>query len=351
MLISMVYSQMKLYPNVTILFSIWFLSLLLISYIGFSTLPHSGKFTGDFFGSLSNWDGGHFLGIAEYGYREKFQYAFFPLYPLVIRGFSQLTKDYLLAGVFVSALSGFLGMQLLYKLVAADFEKKIAGKVILALLFFPTSFFFLTVYSEGLFFFLVIASFLFLKKRNLFWATIFASLASATRLAGLALVLALLVDVYVTEGISRKNAFVLLAPAGFLIYCWYLYTQTGDPLYFISAEAHWQRSVSLPGLNFLAGIKNSNFLELLFAIFGVGLVFRSFRFLPVSYSIYGLVSLLLPLFTPSLTSIPRFLLPIFPVFILIALSKNQYVLLANQIISLMLLSLFAVFFVNGYWVS
>lgn len=342
---------MKLYPNITFYFSIWLISILLISFIGFFTLPHSASFNGDFFQSFSNWDGGHFLGIAKFGYREKFQYAFFPLYPLTIRALNQITGNYLLSGIGISLVASFLGLQLLYKLVAADFDRKIAEKVILALVVFPTSLFFLTSYSEGLFFFLVVAAFNFLRKRKLLWATVFATLASATRLVGLALVIALLTDVYLTSGINRKNFFVLLAPTGFLIYCWYLYTQTGDPFYFITAENHWQRSLTLPGLNFLESIKNFNFLELLFATFGVGLVIRSFRFLPVSYSIYGLVSLLLPLFTPSLMSMPRFLLPIFPFFILVALVKNKNINLAYQMISLMLLSLFAVLFINGYWVS
>lgn len=335
---------MKLYPNISLIFSIWVVSMFFVSWIGFSTLPSSGLFNDDFFKSLSNWDGGHFLGIAQYGYSEKFQYAFFPLYPLTIAALNKITGDYLIAALLISVAASFLGLQLLYRLVAND-------KVVLALLFFPTSFFFLTAYSEGLFFFLVVATFFFLRRKKLFLAVFLTALASATRLAGLALAAGLIVEVALTAGINRKNWFVLLSPLGFLIYCWYLFLQTGDPFYFITAEAHWQRALSLPGLNFLESIRNLNFLDLLFAIFGVGLVIRSFRFLPISYCVYGLTSLLLPLLTPSLSSMPRFLLPIFPIFILIALVKNQYVVLGYQIISLMLLAYFAISFVNGFWVS
>ncbi len=342
---------MKLYLNVTILFSIWLTAILLVAFVGFSTLPHFGRFSNNFFQSFANWDGGHFLGIAEHGYSEKFQYAFFPLYPLAIKLLNQITGNYLLAALLISTVASFLGIQLLYKLVALDFNKKIAEKVLLALLFFPASFFFLTAYSEGLFFFLVIATFLSLRKRKLFLAVVLTSLASATRLAGLALVAGLIIEVIITTGISRKNWFVFLSPLGFALYCWYLYTQTGDPFYFISAETHWQRYLTLPGLNFLESIKNLNFLELLFATFGVGLAIRSFRFLPISYSIYGLISVLLPLFTPQLSSMPRFLLPIFPIFILIALIKNQFLIFAYQLISIMLLSAFSVLFISGYWVS
>lgn len=339
---------MKLYPKVTFYFSLWLMVVLLISFIGFYSIPHSGKFTGDFFHSLANWDGGHYLGIAEFGYAEKFQYAFFPLYPLVIRVLSQITGNYLWAAVYISIVASFLGAQLLYRLA----DKNI--KVLFAIFFFPTSFYLLTAYSEGLFLFLVVASFYFFRKEKLILATIFAALASATRLTGLALVAGLILEILLTNGINRKNWVILLSPLGFVLYCFYLLNQTGDPFYFITAEAYWQRSLTLPGLNFWESLKNweiSNLLDLLFTVFGLGFTLRSFRFLPISYTVYGLISVLIPLFTPSLSSMPRFLLPIFPIFILIALQKNQYIIFFYQTISLLLLSLFVVLFINGYWVS
>lgn len=340
----------------------WITSILLVSFVGFSTLPHSQNFSNDFFKSFSNWDGGHFLGIARNGYSEKFQYAFFPLYPLAIRVLSQITQNYLVSAILISVTSAFLGLRLLYKIVLIYFDKKIGERVILALLFFPTSFYFLMAYSEGLFFFLVTATFYFLAKRKLFLATIFASLSSATRLFGIAVVLGLLVEVIAVYGINRKNWFVLLAPSGFLIYCWYLLNLTGDPFYFAVSELHWQRNITIPVVSFWETIKsltqtgfiNSHFnafLDLVFAIFGVGMVVRTFRFLPPSFSIYSLMSLLLPLFTPTLSSMPRFLLPIFPIFIVLAINKNRNLFLGYQLISLMLLSIFTVLFLNGYWVS
>lgn len=353
---------MKLYSSVTLLFLIWLVAILFISYFGFLTLPHSGNFSEDFFKSLANWDGGHFLGIAQYGYSEKFQYAFFPLYPLTINILNKLTNNYLLAAVLISSLASFLGMHLLYRLTSFHFDKKIAEKVFLSLLFFPTSFYFLTAYSEGLFFLLVIACFYNLSQNKLFLATVFASLASITRLAGLALILGLFVEILTTGGINKRNWYVSLAPLGFLIYCWYLYTKVQDPFYFLTAELHWQRDISLPAVSFWETIKNLSqvgfvskhmnvFLDLLFAVFGLGMGIRTFRFLPISFAVYSLASILLPLFTPTLSSMPRFLLPIFPIFILLSLYKKKSVNLAYQMISLMLLAIFSVLFVNGYWVS
>ena len=353
---------MKLYPNVTFIFTIWLVIILFIAYLGFSTLPHSGKFENNIWGSLANWDGGHYLGIARVGYSEKFQYAFFPFYPLVIKVLNQVTQNYLAAAILTSIIATFFGLHLLYKLVALDFNKKIAEKVILALLFFPTSFFFLTAYSEGLFFLLTVATFYLLRQNKLFWATLIVALASATRLVGLAVVAGFWIDVLTRQGLNRKNWYILLAPLGFILFSIFLFQQTGDPFYFITAENHWQRTLTTPGVGFWEALRKisgggfvaSNFnifLDLIFAVFGLGLATRAFRFLPASFAIFSLLSVGIPLFTPTLSSMPRFLLSVFPIFILVALIKNRYVGLFFQIVSVMLLAIFTALFTAGYWVS
>ncbi|MBU1000767.1 hypothetical protein KKE78_05245 [Patescibacteria group bacterium] len=353
---------MKLYPNVSIIFCIWVLAVFSIFYLGFSSVPHVDDSYSNFLVNLGSWDGGHYLGIAETGYSEKFQYAFFPLYPVAIKILNLVTHNYLSAGVLVSMTSTFLGLHLLYILVKKDFDKKIAERTVLAFLFFPTSFFLLTVYSEGLFFFLAVLTFYFLRQKKLFWAVVAAIFVSATRLVGLAVAAGLMIEVIVTQGFSRKNWYILFAPLGLVIYCIYLYQQTGDPLYFITAENHWQRIIAFPGVGFWETIRqitdggfvkpNINFFrDLIFAIFGVGFTIRSFRFLPMSLAIFALVAVVIPLFTPTLSSMPRFLLVVFPLFIVAALIKNRFISFAYLLFSVMTLGLFASLFINGYWVS
>lgn len=344
---------MRLYPNITYIFIIWLVVILAVAYLGFSTLPHSGKFNNNFWESLGNWDGGHYLGIAREGYSEKFQYAFFPLYPLLIRLFNQVVGNFLMSAILISVASAFFGLHLLYRMIAEDFNKKLAERASLALLFFPASFFFLTAYSEGLFFFLSVAAFYLFKKNKLVWATMALVLVSATRLVGLAVVVALWIDIITREGLNRKNWFILFAPLGFVLYCIFLFQQTGDPFYFITAENHWQRNLITPGIGFWEAIKKmpEGGLDLTFAVFGLGFAIRTFRFLPFYLAIYSLISVLMPLFTPTLSSMPRFLLPVFPIFILVALIKNHYTQLTYQIVSVMLLAIFTALFMTGYWVS
>lgn len=335
---------MKLYPNITVYFLIWFICLLAIFLFGLS-----GK---DLITNLANWDGGHFLTIAKFGYQEKYLYAFFPLYPVTINLVSKITGDYLIAALLISIVSAFLTIQILYRLILLDFGKILAEKTIIFLLIFPTSFFLITAYSESLFLLLVVSSFYFFRKEKLFWATLFAGFASGTRLAGLAVSLAIIFQIITTSGINKKNRIILLTPMGFIIYCIYLFNATGDPFYFLYSEtSNWQRSLSIPGLSFWQTLKNQNYIELVFGIFGLGMVLRSFRFLPAVYSVYGLFSILLPVATSSLVSIPRFILPIFPIFILLSMLKNPKVIFFAQLISILFLSAFGILFINGFWVS
>ena len=82
----------------------------------------------------------------------------------------------------------------------------------------------------------------------------------------------------------------------------------------------------------------------------------SVRWLRGSYSIYLWAGILFPLFSATrlnpLLSYPRFLIVLFPAFMALALvGRNRY---AHQIItwaSLLLLALYAIRFVNWYWVA
>lgn len=354
---------MKLYTNITIIFSLWVLAIVTTAFLGFSMLPKSSFFHGNFLQAFANWDGGHYLSIAEHGYTIKYQYVFFPLYPILINIVSKLTSDYLLAGVLISAVCSFLAVNLLFKLISLDYGKPIAQRALLALLIFPLSFHFLTVYAESLFLLLVVCTFLFLRKKKYFWATVFAALASATRLAGLAVVASLILSVYFTEGINKKNWYIIFAPLGFLLYCLYLYNQTGDPFYFISAQSHfWNGGLVIPGSAVLFTIKQvlqpgfifNNFrvlLDLLFALFAVITVWRVTRKLSLDYAIYSIISLGLVLFSPTIVALPRYLITIFPIFIILSLQRNYYLSIAYQFICLMLLSVYVILFINGYWVS
>ena len=115
-----------------------------------------------FIWSQGNFDGVHYLRIAQDGYAYQFTQAFFPLYPFLVRLISYLTfGNFLVAALLLSNLAFLAGLLLFYKLVKKNYDEKIAFWSCLFLLAFPTSFYFGAVYTEGLFFLLIISSFYF----------------------------------------------------------------------------------------------------------------------------------------------------------------------------------------------
>lgn len=359
--------------NLKTIFLIWVLFILVVSlssYIFFT--QGSLRFDVRYFYSLANWDGSYFLEIAKNGYINKNHFAFFPLYPLSIGLISKLTHlNVLFVGILINLLSLIGSLVLLKKLLLIDYPGKITEETITYLLIFPTSFYILTIYSESLFLFLSLGAFYFtrrfLKKQKLKYLALgilFAIFASATRLVGAALVIALWLEfLQKNKDIKTKLKWLILfMPAGLMTYLIFLYNQTGSATYFLTSQQNWQRGLTVPVLSIwqsIEGIINNQILaikfpllyDLLFTIFGLGIVIRSFRFLRTSYAVYALISILLPLFTNTLMSMPRFLVVIFPIFLTIALLKNKTAKAFYIIISVLLLSLNLGLFINGFWVS
>jgi len=352
------------------IFLIWYLSIISIFLIGFNFFPKNSTAYSTFFNNFANWDGKHFLDVAENGYLFFNNTPFFPLYPILIKLLTFITQSYLASALIISAVSFYLALIFLYKLAALEFNKQIAKKAIFYILIFPTSFYFITAYSESLFLLLTVLSFYFFKrslmadagKKEIWLASFFAVLSSLTRFVGIAVCLGLIIDVLWKKKSFKKSWPIFLSPIGTVAYCIYIYFLTGDPFYYSKVESFWGRFVDYPWMSFVRSYytiayTNVNYdylsrvIELLFTILGLGLAVRSFRFLPKKYSFYALISLLIPISTSTLLSIPRFILPIFPFYILIALIKRP---LANYVyifISTTLLIVFSILFINGYWVS
>lgn len=347
--------------HISLYILIWAISILVIFYFGYALIKHSGIFEDKFLRSFANWDGGHYLGIADGGYDEIFQYAFFPLYPLLMSFLAKVINSYLWAGIAISALSSFIGFHFFYKLVKLDYGEEVAKRALIYLFLFPTSFYFLTVYTESLFFCLSVMTFYFARKGNFLVATVSAILVGATRLAGLGVILSFWF-LNISKQINLKNWIVILAPLGFLGYCYFLYLQIGDPLYFIRAESYWHRKLTFPGSALLSSginllnpkfllLNYNTFLDFVFTIFGLSMFLLGLKKLKKEYLIFAGYSILLPLFSPVLVAIPRYMLVIFPIFIVVALIKNEYFKFGYQLISTLLLAGFSILYIAGYWVT
>lgn len=342
------------------IFISWILLMILFLVVG-NTL--FGQSTSVNLLSLANWDGRHFLDISKNGYTQNIQYAFFPLYPSLISFLAKiLNNNYLLSGLIINLISVF-GIIYYFNKIIEDYDPKIKLKTLLYFLIFPTSFYLLAIYSEATFLLFTLMSFYFAKQNKFYLSALFVSLTLITRISGAAVFAFYAYEIYKSrKTLKEKIILMTISLSGMAGYCVYLYLATGNPFYFLISELTWDRSITLPGLNIFAaveylatfGIKPESysiFFDLLFTVFGLGIAIKVWRNLNIKYSIYTSVSLLLPLTTALLLSMPRFILVIFPLFIVLSKIKNRVFNISYVLISLTLLFLFVNFFIRNIWVS
>ena len=199
-----------------------------------------------------NW----YIGIAEHGYEHMpfnsdvpRNWAFFPLFPLLLRLAAFVTGEFVITGIALSHICFLLALFLLHRVALLfGFSADDADRSLFYLAVFPTSYFFSLPLPESLFLMLTIASFFFAKSERWLLAGLFGALASATRTTGVLLLPALAVlywEMYrPLRSIRtwRKDGLaLLLVPAGLLSFMIYLHLITGNALAFKGAMAAWGR--------------------------------------------------------------------------------------------------------------
>jgi hypothetical protein len=319
------------------------------------------------------WDAVHYLDIAKYGYH-GFDMAFFPLYPLLIAALGSLIGNHLIAGLVVSNLALFFGLLYLYKLVEHEFDRNVARRAIFYISIFPTAVFFSAVYTESLFFFLTVASFYYMRERRWWLAGVFGFFAAMTRVEGVLLIVPFAIEWFVShrplrqaQGDIRRGlrdlAPLVLIPLGLGLYMGYLWVLNGDPLYFSHVQSHWNRHFAAPWTSVINAFHKiatatspqtqaNQTLELVFTALMIFVLIVGWRRLKPSYIAYMALSILVPMSTSSLMSMPRFALVLFPMFAILALwGKRPAINNAIVAFSLPLLGLFTVLFADWYWVA
>jgi len=351
---------------------IWNFCIRLVSVIGYFILPEHfapldfiGKFwqSNFIFWSFANFDGEHYLSIAKYGYQLRGgfpQFAFFPLFPLIIHFVATFIRDYYLAGVLVSQTALYLALVYLSKW-ATELKRK---DFRLILLLSPGAVFLASIYTEPLFIMLAAMTMYFAEKKWWGRAVITTLLATATRINGIFLALFLLVKM-VKSGMSPlkylKNS--LLSVLGFLSYLIFLYCTTGDFLAWFHAQGAWGKATATsPLTTIFSYFKAVTFefvpdlthlvvvFEVLVTVISIILFIRLLlhKQLDLSYWLYLAGNLALPIMTGSLGSMPRFIMVLFPLLVVVPglskLSKTMY-----YIFSISIAFIGIILFTRGYW--
>jgi Gpi18-like mannosyltransferase len=361
------------------------LLLLLVTYFGYILLTAS-KYSGAqvnlavFFSSWDHWDATRYLAIAQYGYKTPFDFAFFPLFPLLA---ALLTPplgswSYLIVGMLISNAALLGTLFVLYQLAVDSGGEQVARRTLLYLCIFPTAFFFFAAYNESLFLLCVTGAFLALRKQRWWLVGLLGFFATLTRSAGILLVVPYLYELWQAREslFVRKRTLIfaampiVLIPLGMLLYSLYCWKMTGNPLMFASVQYHWARHLSWPWVGIWQALFeffwNQPFgsfnevhvlLDLSATLAFLTLVVVGRRQLRGSYTLWTGFLLLYIILTPSidqhdsLISNQRFVLEMFPAFMTLALLGIQKPRLHQAFMLLFppLLATLSLLFVMNRW--
>jgi hypothetical protein len=316
------------------------------------------------------WDSFWYIDIAEQGYSDvgrnpldsnQANYAFFPLYPLLMRGLGMiLGNDYFLAGVIISNLCLLVACYFLCKLVQLNSDRETSLRSVKFLLLSPTAFIFSGVFTESLYVMLAIFCFYFAQKRQWLLAGVAGFFLSLSRSVGVLILIPLLYEYLKSKNFQLKAIkydilFLLLIPLGLALFAIYNHQLTGDYLAFTKIQSAWNRTLNNPISTLIGAIRRGlaqekirPLIEASFSIGAIALLLGFFRKFQVSYWLFSLYSIFIPLLT-GIDSMPRYLLPIFPLYILIAqLTRNPELDQVYTILFALLQGGLSIFWFCGY---
>lgn len=389
--------------SLTGFFLVWRLSLFFLASLAGKVLPYQPSFpyydsllpaTGfpQWLYSWANFDGVHYLTIVQKGYLGTgLIQAFFPGYPLLVFLINGVVGRPLLSALLVANLAAYGFVLVWFWWLKTDFSVRIAWIGTLILFLFPMSFFLGATYGESLALLTMALSFLAARWRWWWLAGLMALVASATRVVGIILVPALLIELVqqivessppgaaltprqVLNRLFERHrsalAGILLGILGLGSYMVYLKTVFHDALYFLHVQSEFgagreERLVLYPQVvwryfKILATYRPHDwkFFSLIQeAVIGmgglIGLLVSSLK-IRYSYVVFSLGIFLIPTFTGTFSSLPRYLLPCFSLWMLLALALSRvkpWVLVLFLLCSALLLIINLWLFTQGYWVA
>lgn len=291
------------------------------------------------------WDVLHYQAIAERGY-QAFDTSLFtpPLYPSLMHLFGAIVGNTLLGGLLVSLLFCAASLIAFYRLAQFELEdEKLARQAVLVLAIFPTAFFLFAPYTESLFMLGSVLCLLALRRKHWLAAGLWGMLAASARLTGALILVPVLWAAWEEWKQSRgwkpwlAPLLVALAAAAFPLYAW---LGLGRSLLapFQAQSARFHGGFSFPGVNVVAAVHQvalgqfplTNLLDVLFLLIFLGLGLLVWKRLPRVYGVYYLAFMALYLTRIAevypLLSMARYVLALFPAFLILALYGEHPIL-------------------------
>ncbi|HYJ04245.1 MAG TPA: mannosyltransferase family protein [Chthoniobacterales bacterium] len=316
---------------------------------------------------LTQWDGAWYRLLAKQGYgppTPEIVAAFFPVYPLLVRGVAFVVRDLQVASLIVSNGCLLAAALLFIRLLRLDYDEPICRRAITFLMFNPVSFFLSAAYAESTFLLLSIGALLAARQGKWLGAALCGGCLSATRAPGLVIGAPLLAE-YILQWRGRGaelRAFfrphllwLVLIPAGLAIYLFYFYIERGDFLVPMHSQARgWEKRLAFPWQTFLWPTSfPASLVPLYQAIVGAAIILTAAGFflkMRATYLVYAVAALLFYLMWGSLEGLPRYVSILFPIHIILALLSSRWQWMYEPLLafSVALLALCTVLFANAY---
>jgi Gpi18-like mannosyltransferase len=239
---------------------------------------------------------------------------------------------------------------LLFELTRLDFDRRTALTAVWFLNIFPTAYFLQSSYTESLFLTLSIGTIYCFRNKLFARSALLGALATATRPNGVMLIPVLFMEAMAFANTNvkteRDHWFKTLATLSFISlgllgYLAINYFGFGTPFYFLKIQSTFQSQnitwpwVGIQGL--LATLHHAKqsygFAEFAAIAFGgVSIPYLLFK-VRKSYALYVLLNWLLMASSTFILSRPRYLLILFPIYMMLGKIRNKWILILISLIS------------------
>lgn len=274
---------------------------------------------------LATWDGRWYRTIAHRGYLlipgHQSDPAFFPLLPFLERTLHFAGVSLTIGGIVLANLGFLVGIFVFYALSKELLPERDALRTVIYLTIFPVSYVFSMAYPEGIVLPAMAGAALFAIRGRWLLCAACVFVATLGRPEGVVLVIpiaAMLVRSWHRLPLADRAkglTAALAGPLAILTFMGYLWSATGDPFAWNKAERIWGRSFQLRGL-YSAGVelmampRHHNYWLLrdaaFVAIYMILLLVALRARIPWYWVLAGAVTVLLPLWSGSVTSDARF---------------------------------------------
>lgn len=299
---------------------------------------------------LSNWDGPDYINIAKHGYQNIYNASFFPLYPLLIRGFYYVVRSYLMSALMISwvSLVGaiYFFIKLIKQLGLATTQSGAATAVLFWLLF-PTGVFLIATYTSSLYALLALSSIYFALSRRYLLSGILLFFATLTHITGVfVMVLDLLILFEQKLPLKKITATAIIGGAGIGAFALYSWLHFHDIFAFVKSQNQIHGWLHFDYVRLFA---TTDYLNALFVLLllASAVYFWSRR---KSFAIYSLLFLTIPLIGGIWGGFNRYVLTAFPIPLMIygLFKKKRFFMTLILILSVMLYTYTLLQYAGGY---